>query len=94
MARHQFWRPWCLTAGHAPVLYAQTGCAESRQVRAWLTERRITSTERNVTGDYNAAKALLETGIFGTPRLSLGTEPLSGSGPTRSLRRFRALMKK
>ncbi len=51
------------------MLYAQTGCAESRQVRAWLTERRITSTERNVTGDYNAAKALLETGIFGTPRL-------------------------
>jgi len=66
---------------HAPVLYTQTGCAESRQVRAWLTERRITFTERNVADDHNAAEALLETGIFGTPLLIVGDRAIIGSRP-------------
>lgn len=52
-----------------PVLYTHAGCADSAKVRDWLTERGIPFTERNVSGDLEAAKAIYATGTFGTPLL-------------------------
>jgi glutaredoxin len=52
-----------------PVLYTQAGCADSRQVRDWLTARGVAFAERNVTRDMDAAKDLLATGYFATPLL-------------------------
>ncbi len=56
-----------------PILFTQTDCedsaAEGQQVRAWLIQQDIPFTERNVTGDLEAAQALYETGVFATPLL-------------------------
>ncbi len=58
---------------NTPILYTQTDCAESaaegQQVRDWLVQHDIPFTERNVTGDLDAALALYETGTFATPLL-------------------------
>lgn len=54
------------------ILYTQTGCADSRRVRSWLTERGVPFVERNVTGDLAAAEALAATGLFVTPLLVVG----------------------
>ena len=59
-------------------LFTQTGCADSRRVRDWLTERGVAFVERNVTGDVDAAKELLATGHFGTPLLVVGDETVIG----------------
>ncbi len=64
-----------------PILYTQAGCDESRRVRDWLTERGIAFTERDVTTDLEAARALLATGTFATPLLVVGTETILGFRP-------------
>lgn len=64
-----------------PVLYTQAGCAESGKVRAWLIERGIAFSERNVSGDLDAASALCATGVFATPLVVIGTEKVLGFRP-------------
>jgi len=46
-------------------------------------ERGVTFVERNVTGDMDAAKALMATGIFGTPLLVVGDETVFGFRPDK-----------
>lgn len=70
------------TAEQRPTLYRQAGCAESEQVRAWLTERGIRFVERDAGGDPAAAAALLATGVFATPLLVLGEETVFGFRPS------------
>ena len=67
--------------GDRPVLFTQTGCADSRKVAGWLAARGVAFTERNVTGDHAAAKALLATGRFGTPLLVVGETAVIGFQP-------------
>ena len=66
-----------------PILFTQTGCADSGKVRQWLAERGADFVERNVTGDLDAAKALMATGIFGTPLLVVGDETVLGFRPDK-----------
>ena len=66
-----------------PILYTQTGCADSRKVRDWLAERGVDFVERNVTGDMDAAKELLATGIFATPLLVVGDKQVIGFRPDK-----------
>ena len=66
-----------------PILFTQTGCADSRKVRDWLTQHGIAFVERNVTGDIDAAKALMATGTFGTPLLVVGDEQVIGFRPEK-----------
>ncbi len=68
------------------TLYTQAGCVESDSVRAWLTEHGVAFAERDVTGDLNAAKALLATGIFATPLLLVGDERVLGFRPAEIAR--------
>jgi glutaredoxin-like protein NrdH len=63
------------------VLYTQAGCADSRKVRSWLTERGAPFTERDVSTDPDAAEALASTGIFATPLLVLGDTKVLGYRP-------------
>jgi glutaredoxin len=63
------------------VLFTQTGCAESRRVRNWLNSRDVAFTERNVTGDDDAARELLATGVFGTPLLVTAQTHVLGFRP-------------
>ena len=63
------------------ILYTQAGCAESAKVRAWLVERGIAFTERDVSRDPEAARALAATGIFATPLLVVGEETVLGFRP-------------
>ncbi len=65
------------------VLYTQHGCADSRRVRKWLTDRGVEFVERNVTDDLNVAKELLETGIFATPLLLIGDAKVLGYRPQK-----------
>ena len=67
-----------------PILYTQHGCADSAKVRRWLTEHDIAFVERNVTGDEDAARALLATGIFATPLLVVGNAKVIGCHPLLS----------
>lgn len=69
--------------GQEPILYTQTGCADSRKVRDWLTGRGIAFVERNVTGDEIAARELIATGSFGTPLLVVGTVQVIGFQPDK-----------
>jgi glutaredoxin-like protein NrdH len=62
-------------------LYTQAGCAESAQVRSWLTERGIPFVERNVNADPEAAAALAATGTFATPLLVVGEKKVLGFRP-------------
>ena len=66
-----------------PIRYTQPGCAESAKVRAWLTDRGVAFTERNVGGDLAAAQALAATGVFATPLLVVGQEKVLGYRPER-----------
>ena len=66
-----------------PLLYTQPGCADSAQVRAWLTARGVAFTERNVGTDLDAAQALAATGLFATPLLVVGQEKVLGFRPER-----------
>jgi arsenate reductase-like glutaredoxin family protein len=59
-------------------LFTQTGCADSRRVRDWLTDRGVAFVERNVTSDIDAAKELLATRHFGTPLLVFAEETVIG----------------
>ncbi len=65
-----------------PILYTQPGCADSAKVRAWLTARGVTFTERSVT-DQETAEALAATGIFATPLLVVGSTQVLGFRPER-----------
>lgn len=64
-----------------PILFTQTGCADSRKVHEWLNERGVAFVERNVTGDMAAAKALMATGVFATPLLVVHDERVLGFRP-------------
>ena len=64
-----------------PVLYTQPGCAESAQVRSWLTEHGIPLTERDASADPDAARALAATGVFATPLLVIGEQTVLGYRP-------------
>ena len=68
-------------ASTLPILYTQAGCADSAQVRAWLTERRIAFLERDAGADPEAALALAATGAFATPLLVMGTDHVIGFQP-------------
>ena len=63
------------------VLFTQAGCADSARVRRWLTDRGVSFGERNVTGDDDAARALLATGHFGTPLAVVGETAIVGFQP-------------
>lgn len=51
------------------VSYTQSGCKDSAHVRRLLRQHGVAFTERNVSRDAEAAVALAQTGIFGTPLL-------------------------
>ena len=70
-----------MTASRPVTLYTQAGCAESARVRAWLAERGVAFTEREVTTDPDAARALYATGVFATPLLVVGEERVLGYRP-------------
>ena len=65
----------------SPILYTQTGCAESARVRAWLADHGIAFVERDVTADPDAARALYATGTFATPLLVVGNRTVLGFRP-------------
>ena len=64
-----------------PILYTQTGCAESAKVRSWLTDHGIRFIERDVSADPEAATALAAIGIFATPLLVVGETTALGFRP-------------
>jgi len=65
------------------ILYTHHGCADSRRVWEWLTARDVAFVERNVTGDLDAAKDLLEPGTFATPLLVVGDVRVLGYRPQK-----------
>lgn len=70
----------------APILYTQTGCAESARVRAWLADHGIAFIELDVGGDPAAAVALAATGTFATPLLVVGDKKVLGFRPAALVR--------
>ena len=64
-----------------PILYSQTGCAESARVRGWLVAHGVPFSERDVENDPAAAQALAATGIFATPLLVIGDNRVLGPRP-------------
>ena len=68
-------------ADRPAILYTQAGCADGTRVRAWLTERGVAFTERDVTAAVGAAQALCSTGTFATPLLVAGERTVLGFRP-------------
>ncbi len=69
------------TTGCTITLYTQDGCADSKVVRAWMSEQGIPFTERNVSNDSAAAGALAASGIFATPLITICTHKVFGNRP-------------
>ena len=66
-----------------PILYTQNGCAESKQTREWLAKHDIGFIERNVSGDLEAAMALVAAGLFATPLLVVNGDQVLGFRPDK-----------
>ncbi len=64
-----------------PILYTQTGCAESARVRAWLADRGIAFVERDAAADPDVARTLYATGTFATPLVVVGNRTVLGFRP-------------
>ena len=64
-----------------PVLYTQTGCADSARVRGWLQQHGIPFVERNVTDDPAAMADLARQQVFATPLLVVGDQQIFGYQP-------------
>ncbi len=60
------------------LLFTQDGCADSARVRACFLASGVPFIERNVTGNDEAAAALLATGVFATPVVVASGRPLVG----------------
>lgn len=63
------------------VLYTQTGCADSADLRAWLQQHGIYFVERNVTDDPSAMAELAHQQVFATPLLVVGDQQFFGFQP-------------
>ena len=61
-----------------PILYTQTGCADSERVRSWLRQRQISFEERNVTEDPPAMADLAQHSVFATPLLVINDQVIFG----------------
>jgi arsenate reductase-like glutaredoxin family protein len=83
MPRRSLSAPGCRRHNATPPnsSYTQASCAESQKVRNWLNSLGVTFTERDVTGDYDAARDLLATGVFGTPLLVTNETIVMGFRP-------------
>jgi len=64
-----------------PILYTQTGCAESAKASSWLTDHGIAFREQDASSDPEAAQALAATGTFATPLLVIGNDRVLGYRP-------------
>ena len=67
------------SAANPVTLFTQCGCADSDRVRTCLARGSVPFAERNVTGDLDAARALLATGRFGTPVVVAGEQRILGA---------------
>jgi glutaredoxin len=65
------------------ILYTQTACGDSARVRAWLTERQIEFSEKNVTEDADAMAELASLRVFMTPTLLVGERRVAGYRPAQ-----------
>jgi hypothetical protein len=72
-------RPVMREIAAEPILYTQTGCAETVKVRTWLTDHRISFTERNASVDPGRCKRWLPLARSPQPCWSLGTRRCWGS---------------
>ncbi|HET9017679.1 MAG TPA: glutaredoxin family protein [Thermomicrobiaceae bacterium] len=67
------------------VLFTEAGSAECGRVRRILREHGVAFCEQHVSHDAGAARALAETGIFGTPLLVVGDRTVFGYRPAAIL---------
>jgi glutaredoxin len=65
------------------VLFTQHGCRDSERARDCLRRAGMPFVERNVSGDAEAAQALLATGLFVTPVVVAGERVLFAARPDR-----------
>jgi glutaredoxin len=61
------------------TLFTQDGCRDSDRVRSCFRRSGVAFVERNVTGDDEAAHALLATGVFATPLVRVGDRSILGA---------------
>ena len=60
------------------VVYTQPGCAPCLQVKAFLKDRDVPFTEKNVQDDMMALKELIELGVMSTPVTKVDGELVTG----------------
>jgi len=65
------------------VVFTMTGCQHCAGVKAYLTEKGIAFTERNVLDDDKAMADFRELGYRGTPVTVVGDEAVVGFDRTR-----------
>jgi glutaredoxin len=72
-----------LMAGPQVVVFTMTGCQHCAGVKAYLNEKGIAFTERNVLEDDKAMADFRELGYRGTPVTVVGDEAVIGLDRTR-----------
>jgi glutaredoxin len=64
--------------GRKVVVYTMTGCAHCAGVKAYLNEKGVEFSERNVLEDEQAMADFKELGFRGTPVTLIGDEAVVG----------------
>jgi len=67
------------------ILFTQAGCVDSGRVRRLLRKHGVAFGERDASRDAEAAVALAQTGIFGTPLLVVADRMVFGFRPATIL---------
>lgn len=61
-----------------PTIYTQPGCRFCNAAKAWLTERDIPFTERDITTDETAQDELEKMGLHATPAIVVDGQVILG----------------
>ncbi|MBI3743391.1 MAG: glutaredoxin family protein, partial [Chloroflexi bacterium] len=60
------------------TVYTQPGCAPCLQVKAFLQDRHVPFTEKNVQDDLMAIRELMDLGVMSTPATVIDGELVTG----------------
>lgn len=82
------------STGCTITLFSQDGCDDSHFVKEWLDSESIPFRDRNVSHDEAAAIALVETGIFATPLVTICDHHVFGNRPDQIERTIRQCEKR
>ena len=69
--------------GNGVVIYTSSTCGYCKQAKAWLRQKKVLFTERNITTSRYARKEYDKLGAHGVPVILVGRQRIDGFSPAR-----------